>query len=118
MSISPEVVIIHVFRKEGNVVECLLLHQVKEKLKNNWQIVTGRIKESENTIQGALRELKEETGLVPDYFYSADFVESYFDPRHDKIFFAPVFVAFVSFNKPVILSRIERQLPRPKGRSF
>lgn len=58
-------------------------------------MVTGGTIEGETAVQTALREIREETGLVPVKFYSADAVETFYLHSQNKIIFVPVFVAFV-----------------------
>lgn len=79
----------------------LLLHRSAAYLKGTWQMVSGGIEPGETAYEAALRELKEETGTVPDRFYSADTVETFYMKSLDKIAFVPVFVAFID-KKPEI----------------
>lgn len=51
--------------------------------------------EDETAIETAIREIKEETGLIPLKLYSADAVETFYLHSLNKIIFVPVFVAFV-----------------------
>lgn len=101
--IQPLVVVVHVFQTHGDVVKCLLLRRVGY-LNGLWQMVTGKVQMGENTVESAKRELLEETGLIADRFYVADFVDTYFDPRHNAIFMAPVFVAFIDSPQRVKIS--------------
>ena len=52
-----------------------------------------------NTAQEAgklhLREIKEETGLVPDRFYSANTIEAFYEVNQNCINLIPVFVGFI-----------------------
>lgn len=82
----------------------LLLHRCSPFLKGTWQMVTGGIEEGEMAYEAAVREIKEETGITPDQFYSADAVETFYMKMNDKVAFVPVFVAFVDEIKPVQLS--------------
>ena len=61
-------------------------------------MVSGGVEEGETALEAALREIKEETGLIPDKLYSADAVETFYMQSLNKITFVPVFVAF--FNAP------------------
>lgn len=73
----------------------LLLRRTADYLRGTWQMVTGGIDEGEKAYEAALREVKEETGLVPRYLYTADAVETFYMKVLDKIAFVPTFVAFV-----------------------
>jgi dATP pyrophosphohydrolase len=64
---------------------------------------SGGIESGETAPQAALREIREETGLIPQALYSADAVETFYMQSNDKITFVPVFVAFVE-NLKVSLS--------------
>ena len=55
--------------------------------------------------EAALREIREETGLVPDAFYSADFIERFYVVEQNTINVVPVFVGFVAADASVRLSR-------------
>ena len=39
-----------------------------------------------------LREIEEETGLIPDRFYSADILEQFYRPDQNCVILVPVFV--------------------------
>ncbi len=69
-----------------------------------WQVITGRIKESETALQAALRELFEETRLKPSKLWCVPYTASYFDVKRDAVCFAPVFGAFVSDKMQLKLS--------------
>lgn len=60
-----------------------------------WEVVHGRIEAGEAPLDAALRELKEETGLVPAKLYNLSRVESFYRHAADEIGLIPVFAAFV-----------------------
>ena len=49
-------------------------------LKGSWQMVSGRVEPGETGWEADLREIEEETGLVPDRFYSAELIEQFYEP--------------------------------------
>ncbi len=104
--IKPSIVVVHVVRLSNGKPECLLLRRCSS-LAGNWQMVSGKVEPKEKFVDAAKRELIEETGLVADKLYSADFIETYFDARHDAVFMAPVFVAFVTSEQEIKLSTKE-----------
>ena len=55
-------------------------------------------------MQASLRELREETGLVPEKFYNLSRTEAFYQPRRDEIALIPVFAAFVAGDASVRLS--------------
>ncbi len=81
----------------------LLLRRCGKYLPGTWQMVSGGVLKGETAPQAALREIQEETSLVPRELYSADAVETFYMKSCDKITFVPVFVAFVD-TMDVILS--------------
>ena len=70
-------------------------------------MVSGTIEKGETTTAAASRELYEETGINSYRLYSADFIETYFDQRYDRIFSAVVFVAFIDNEQEIKLSKDE-----------
>ncbi|MBU1032863.1 MAG: NUDIX domain-containing protein [Patescibacteria group bacterium] len=51
-----------VSRKNGNAVEVLLIHRAKQ---DDWSFPKGHVESGEGTLEAALRELAEETGVQP-----------------------------------------------------
>jgi dATP pyrophosphohydrolase len=73
----------------------VLLLKRADSLEGAWCQVAGGIRDGEKAWQAALRETKEETGLIPDKFYSANICEQFYHIRRDEIYIAPIFVGFV-----------------------
>jgi dATP pyrophosphohydrolase len=96
-------VVVFVLRRHASEWQTLLLQRVDDWCKGAWCPVTGGIDPGEAAWQTALRELREETGLVPDRFYASDACEQFYDARRDCIRILPVFVAFVDGEQPVTL---------------
>ncbi len=89
--------------------KCLLLKRNVEPYKNIWQPVTGRIEAGEKAWQAALREIKEETGLTPDRFYSANFIEQFYDIKRDIVALAPAFVGYIDTESKIKLSNEHKE---------
>jgi len=87
----------------------LIIKRDREPYKNIWQPVTGKIREGETARQAALRELKEETGITPDRFYSAEFIEKFYELNMEIIALSPAFAGFVDGNPEVKLSHEHRE---------
>ena len=102
-SVMPRGVVTFLLRKVGAEHEVLLLKRNGGSLNGHWHPVTGGIEAGETAWQAALREVEEETGLVSDRFYSANLVESYYDPVVDAIELLPVFVGFLDAPQEVRL---------------
>ena len=90
-------------RRMESVYEVLLLRRAKS-LSGEWCQVAGKIEDGETAWQAALRELSEETNLIPDALYSADICEQFYEADCDAITIAPVFVAFIDSAAEVSLN--------------
>jgi dATP pyrophosphohydrolase len=82
----------------------LVIKRRSSYLRDTWQMISGRIEPGEKGWQAALREIKEETGLVPDRLYSANQLEQFYEVSQNCINLVPVFVGFVDTDQSVILS--------------
>lgn len=69
-----------------------------------WSQIAGSIETGETAWRAALREMREETGLVPDSLYSADLCEQFYEIGTDSIWVAPIFVAYVDSEAAVRLN--------------
>jgi dihydroneopterin triphosphate diphosphatase len=86
----------HVARETATGWEYLVLLRVADRLDaGRWRVVTGKIEAGETAWQAALRELREETGLVPTRFLAVPYVNQFYEWQHDRINAIPVFVAVV-----------------------
>jgi dihydroneopterin triphosphate diphosphatase len=95
----------HVFRKVKDDLEFLLLRRSsKEIYPNIWQMVTGSSHEKEKGFETALREIKEETGLIPQKFWIVPKVNSFYNSAKDEIVIVPVFSALVDNESEVHIS--------------
>ena len=70
----------------------------------SWETIHGTIEPGETPVQASLRELREETGLVPEKFYNLSRTEAFYQHRSDELALIPVFVAYVAFTAAVKLS--------------
>ena len=68
-----------------------------------WCQVAGKVEDGETAWQAALRELREETGLVPDRLFSGDTMEQFYEPHRDRIVLGPVFVAWIAPEATAVL---------------
>lgn len=60
-----------------------------------WQFVSGSLDEGEKAFDAALRELKEETGLIPQRFWVVPHANMFYDPAYDAVNVSPLFAAQV-----------------------
>lgn len=95
---------VHVFRETEAGIEFLLLKRSENEIYAGlWQMVSGKIEEGEKAYEAALREIKEETGLVPEKLWVAPNVNHFYSHEHDFISVLPVFAAKISSATDVIL---------------
>jgi len=90
-------------RDQSGRTEVLLLQRTQT-LAGEWCQIAGRIEPDETAWQTALRELREETGLTPLAFYSADICEQFYEVARDAITLVPVFVAMIDPEDTVVLN--------------
>lgn len=95
---------VYVLRAGPAGLETLLLRRAPGgRCPGAWEVVHGRIEPGELPVATALRELREETGLVPERLYNLSRTESFYRHTADEIGFIPVFAALVA-TTPVRLS--------------
>lgn len=73
-------------------------------LGGTWQMVQGHIEAGETAYQAAHRELLEETGVAPEAFYQASYVNRFYLAESDQIILSPVFCARLPADAEVVLS--------------
>ncbi|HKI78860.1 MAG TPA: NUDIX pyrophosphatase [Ignavibacteriaceae bacterium] len=106
MDLITKLIEAHIFREQDNVLEFLLLKRSKDEYYPNlWQMVSGKIEKDEPAFKTALREIKEETGLVPENLWAAPNVNSFYSVEDNAISFLPVFAAKVKLDSRVELSK-------------
>jgi dATP pyrophosphohydrolase len=106
MKIISNLIEAHIFRESENGIEFLLLKRAEDQIYPGiWQMVSGKIKENERAYETAIRELKEETGLIPLNIWSAPKVNSFYSSDSDSINLIPVFAIMVQKNSNVTISK-------------
>lgn len=94
--IVSKTVSLYPFRVDGDRPWYLLLRRAPDrKLPGAWQAVHGHAEEGETAVEAAVRELREETELLPVSLWAVDYVERVYDPRKDQIRLVPCFGALV-----------------------
>lgn len=106
MKLTSFLIEAHIFRQSiSGEIEFLLLKRAEnEKYPGIWQMVTGSIKKREKAFQTALREIKEETGLIPKKLWVVPNVNSFYEHVNDYLCMVPVFAALVENNSNVTVS--------------
>lgn len=86
-----------------------LLREPDDYLGGTWQSIRGRIEDDETAADAALREMREESGLVPVEFYRLAILETFFIPgksaQTDVIWHCASFCAIVAPNPQVRLNQ-------------
>ena len=104
-SVRVSLVDLYVLRGAGSTLECLLLRRAAGgRCPGSWETVHGHIEGDELPDRAALRELQEETGLVPVKLYNLSRVECFYQHRRDEVALVPVFAALVGAEAPVRVS--------------
>jgi dATP pyrophosphohydrolase len=67
-------------------------------------MVSGKIEKGEKAWEAALREIREETGLIPDRLYSTNELEMFYEVGQNCINIVPVFLGFIDSEQKVVLS--------------
>jgi dATP pyrophosphohydrolase len=106
MSVTSSLIEAHIFRQKENTIEFLLLKRAPGEIYPGlWQMVTGHMNyNDEKLFQTAIREIKEETGLIPEKFWVVPNVNSFYSPETNEISMIPVFAALVNQNAQVTIS--------------
>lgn len=91
-------------RGQASGTRILLLRRAGSYLHGAWSYVAGHIEHGEAGWQTALRELREETGLVPDALYATSFCEQFYFAPANCIEVVPAFVARIATDADVQLN--------------
>jgi dATP pyrophosphohydrolase len=109
-NIVSQIVEVTIFKKHSGRPLFLILRRAEDDrlYPGIWQIVTGMIEEGEETVQAALREVREETGLAPRKLWRLPLVNSFFDPAGDRLHLCPNFAVAVDEDAEPVLSKEHR----------
>lgn len=105
MKILSKIIEAHIFRRNKNELEFLAMKRVSGgSYPNLWQMVTGAIDDNEKAYKTAIREIKEETGIVPLRMWTLPNINSFYSSPDDCIFIIPVFATEVKMDDLITLS--------------
>lgn len=104
----PDLTATWLYRGAGPQLEILLLHRAPGRiLAGMWQGVTGSLEDGERIVEGALREVAEETGLRRadlEALYDLDMVVTFHEPGLDALLVEASFAARVAPGREPTLS--------------
>jgi dATP pyrophosphohydrolase len=100
-----DMVSVYLFRQDGEDAQFLMLRRAPDiPFGGTWQPVYGGIKPDETAWQAAIREMREETGLLPVELYQANTVNSFYVAADDTVYHCPCFAARVEADGAVELN--------------
>lgn len=107
--LRPDLVACWLYRVDGaGRIEILLIHRAPGRMYPGlWQCVTGRLEPGETIVQGALREVVEETGFGRaeiEAVFETDIVNVFHERAIDALMVEAVFAARVRADATVVLS--------------
>ncbi|HEU4680622.1 MAG TPA: NUDIX domain-containing protein [Gemmatimonadales bacterium] len=104
-SVRVSLIDVYVLRGADSELELLVLRRAPGgRCPGSWECVHGHIDAGEQPAAAAIRELKEETGLIPLRLYNLSRVEAFYQHRTDEVALIPVFAAFVAGDAVVRMS--------------
>jgi 8-oxo-dGTP pyrophosphatase MutT (NUDIX family) len=108
MSYRPDLVDVWIYRIVAGEPQILLMRRVPGRvLPGLWQCVSGSLESGERVVEGALRELREETGFerpVVEAFFDLDFVNHFHYAAFDAVLTGAMFAARVGASAEPVLS--------------
>jgi 8-oxo-dGTP pyrophosphatase MutT (NUDIX family) len=101
-----DLVQVHPYRRRGGMLEHLLLRRSEDEelAPGIWQVITGGIGPGESSEEGALRELREETGLEAVSCRAMPEPAIFYFAQRDQIVLSPVFACELSADAEIVLS--------------
>lgn len=100
-----KVIDVYPYRVKNENISFLVMHRTKNRIyADQWRMVAGKITNNETAWQAGLRELFEETGCRPEFFWSVPSVNHFYDHKTDQILLIPVFAARLSESCEIIMN--------------
>lgn len=96
-------------KKFGDKYKVLLMKRAEKVLNDAWCYIGGGIEVGEKAWGSAVREIREETGIVNVSLYSANICEQFYGVIDELIYIAPVFVGYVDESENVTLNNEHKE---------
>lgn len=94
--LMPALIDLYPYRKTAQGVVFLLMRRAAgTPYAGAWRMVGGKVEQGEAAWQAALRELREETGLVPVEAWALPSVNAFYEWQQDRLHLIPAFAAEV-----------------------
>lgn len=96
---------IYPYSKDNNELKFLIFKRANNVIySGQWRMIGGKVKEGEKATEAALRELKEETKLIPNLFWVLPSINQFYDRSSGVIRHVPAFAAEVNANAEIQLN--------------
>lgn len=103
--IVSDIVDAYVFRRLNARVQFLLLQRQPEiVMGRTWQGFHTRVDDGETAVTAAQRAVREFASLAPIAFYSADYINQFYDESRDAVVLAPVLALTVSARNQIVMA--------------
>lgn len=100
----PSLVDVYPYRLNGSPEFLILKRAVDKQYASQWRMVGGKVASCEAAWQTGLRELREETGLFPQTFWTVPSLNQFYEAANDTIYHIPVFAAEVASDAAINLN--------------
>lgn len=96
---------VYPYRYRSGINEFLIVKRSSHKIyAGQWRMIGGKIEDNEPAWKAGLRELKEETQLVPELYWVIPSLNHFYNHRNNEIELIPAFAAKLNINVHVELN--------------
>jgi len=96
---------VYVYKRIRQSIRVLILKRSPEVIyPGQWRMVGGKVRAGEKAYAAGLRELKEETNLIPKLYWTLPSVNTFYDPAADTVRHIPAFAARADRAATIVLN--------------